>query len=87
MQNPYCQHKIGPQILTKLVEQIARGYHSIAYHNFSHGFTLMQVKIMFIQLFAVSLNKCEQINGYCSDEEKMLYMLAALAHDINHSTF
>ena len=47
----------------------------------------MQVKIMFIQLFAVSLNKCEQINAYCSDEEKMLYMLAALAHDINHSTF
>ena len=42
----FCkENSINELVLEKVIESIAYGYHTVSYHNFSHGFTLMQVRI------------------------------------------
>lgn len=46
----------GKYALIKLIREIASGYNTVSYHNFSHAFSLMHV-LLHIYLDVLSLNK------------------------------
>lgn len=44
MENSFAKKNLNYENLTLLVAEIADNYHSVSYHNFTHGFSLSQVK-------------------------------------------
>lgn len=77
MENNFAKASLNTDNLTLLVAEIADNYHSVSYHNFTHGFSLAQM-----------LYKCfkadPKLGAVYSDEDLTYYMIAGMAHDINH---
>jgi len=53
MENSFAKNRFSEENLRSLITGIANNYNSVSYHNFSHGFALMQV---FLLLFRWSTN-------------------------------
>lgn len=79
MENSFAKSNINPQHLKLLVGEIADNYNSVSYHNFTHGFALMQM-----------LYKCFKsdtgLAKIYSPEDLTYYLIAGITHDVNHST-
>ncbi|XP_031417082.1 cone cGMP-specific 3',5'-cyclic phosphodiesterase subunit alpha' [Clupea harengus] len=68
--------KIPPEILTRWMYTVRKGYRDITYHNWRHGFNVGQT--MFTLLQTGKLRK------YYSDLEAFAMVAAAFCHDIDH---
>uniref|UniRef100_A0A670ZHU3 Phosphodiesterase n=1 Tax=Pseudonaja textilis TaxID=8673 RepID=A0A670ZHU3_PSETE len=68
--------KVPPQVLTRWMYTIRKGYRDITYHNWRHGFNVGQT--MFALLMTGKLKK------YYTDLEAFAMVAAAFCHDIDH---
>uniref|UniRef100_A0A671YAB0 Phosphodiesterase n=1 Tax=Sparus aurata TaxID=8175 RepID=A0A671YAB0_SPAAU len=68
--------KVPPEILTRWMYTVCRGYRDITYHNWRHGFNVGQT--MFTLLLTGKLKK------YYSDLEAFAMVAAGFCHDIDH---
>ncbi|KAL2078224.1 hypothetical protein ACEWY4_025909 [Coilia grayii] len=68
--------KVPPEVLTRWMYTVRRGYRDITYHNWRHGFNVGQT--MFCLLQTGKLRK------YYSDLEAFAMVAAAFCHDIDH---
>uniref|UniRef100_A0A673BCZ0 Phosphodiesterase n=1 Tax=Sphaeramia orbicularis TaxID=375764 RepID=A0A673BCZ0_9TELE len=68
--------KVPPEILTRWMYTVRRGYRDITYHNWRHGFNVGQT--MFTLLLTGKLKK------YYSDLEAFAMVAAGFCHDIDH---
>ncbi|XP_063077072.1 cone cGMP-specific 3',5'-cyclic phosphodiesterase subunit alpha' [Engraulis encrasicolus] len=68
--------KVPPEILTRWMYTVRRGYRDITYHNWRHGFNVGQT--MFCLLQTGKLRK------YYTDLEAFAMVAAAFCHDIDH---
>ncbi|XP_076155130.1 cone cGMP-specific 3',5'-cyclic phosphodiesterase subunit alpha' [Alosa pseudoharengus] len=68
--------KVPPEILTKWMYTVRKGYRDITYHNWRHGFNVGQT--MFCLLQTGKLRK------YYTDLEAFAMVAAAFCHDIDH---
>ncbi|XP_066211384.1 cone cGMP-specific 3',5'-cyclic phosphodiesterase subunit alpha' [Saccopteryx leptura] len=68
--------KVPVEVLTRWMYTVRKGYRSITYHNWRHGFNVGQT--MFTLLTTGSLKK------YYTDLEAFAMLAAAFCHDIDH---
>ncbi|KAF6110618.1 phosphodiesterase 6C [Phyllostomus discolor] len=68
--------KVPVEVLTRWMYTVRKGYRSITYHNWWHGFTVGQT--MFTLLMTGRLRK------YYTDLEAFAMLAAAFCHDIDH---
>uniref|UniRef100_A0A7M4FG73 Phosphodiesterase n=1 Tax=Crocodylus porosus TaxID=8502 RepID=A0A7M4FG73_CROPO len=68
--------KVPPEVLTKWMYTVRKGYRDITYHNWRHGFNVGQT--MFTLLMTGRLKK------YYTDLEAFAMVAAAFCHDIDH---
>lgn len=50
LDNSFAKSKFNPEHIVNLTMEIADRYNSVSYHNFSHGFALMQVSIFISEM-------------------------------------
>ncbi|TSK14525.1 Cone cGMP-specific 3',5'-cyclic phosphodiesterase subunit alpha [Bagarius yarrelli] len=68
--------KVPPEVLTRWMYTVRKGYRDITYHNWRHGFNVGQT--MFCLLQTGKLRK------YYSDLDAFAMVAAAFCHDIDH---
>ncbi|MGH0136929.1 UNVERIFIED_CONTAM: hypothetical protein FKN15_008503 [Acipenser sinensis] len=68
--------KVPPEVLTRWMYTVRKGYRDITYHNWRHGFNVGQT--MFSLLMTGKLKK------YYTDLEAFAMVAAAFCHDIDH---
>ncbi|XP_058882401.1 cone cGMP-specific 3',5'-cyclic phosphodiesterase subunit alpha'-like isoform X1 [Acipenser ruthenus] len=68
--------KVPPEVLTRWMYTVRKGYRDITYHNWRHGFNVGQT--MFSLLMTGRLKK------YYTDLEAFAMVAAAFCHDIDH---
>uniref|UniRef100_A0A8C6XTX8 Phosphodiesterase n=1 Tax=Naja naja TaxID=35670 RepID=A0A8C6XTX8_NAJNA len=68
--------KVPPEVLTRWMYTVRKGYRDITYHNWRHGFNVGQT--MFALLMTGRLKK------YYTDLEAFAMVSAAFCHDIDH---
>ncbi|MGH0119715.1 UNVERIFIED_CONTAM: hypothetical protein FKN15_058668 [Acipenser sinensis] len=68
--------KVPPEVLTRWMYTVRKGYRNITYHNWRHGFNVGQT--MFSLLMTGKLKK------YYTDLEAFAMVAAAFCHDIDH---
>ncbi|XP_041117368.1 cone cGMP-specific 3',5'-cyclic phosphodiesterase subunit alpha'-like [Polyodon spathula] len=68
--------KVPPEVLTRWMYTVRKGYRDITYHNWRHGFNVGQT--MFALLMTGKLKK------YYTDLEAFAMVAAAFCHDIDH---
>uniref|UniRef100_A0A8D0G963 Phosphodiesterase n=1 Tax=Sphenodon punctatus TaxID=8508 RepID=A0A8D0G963_SPHPU len=68
--------KVPPEVLTRWMYTVRKGYRDITYHNWRHGFNVGQT--MFTLLMTGRIKK------YYTDLEAFAMVAAAFCHDIDH---
>uniref|UniRef100_A0A4W3K1J2 Phosphodiesterase n=1 Tax=Callorhinchus milii TaxID=7868 RepID=A0A4W3K1J2_CALMI len=74
--NAVQKFKVPPEVLTRWMYTIRKGYRDITYHNWRHGFNVGQT--MFTLLMTGKIKK------YYTDLEAFAMVAAAFCHDIDH---
>jgi hypothetical protein len=46
-ENSFSKQKLDRNNVEELITEIANNYNSVSYHNFTHGFSLMQVRFYY----------------------------------------
>ncbi|KAL7990476.1 hypothetical protein Chor_013906, partial [Crotalus horridus] len=70
--------KVPPEVLTRWMYTIRKGYRDITYHNWRHGFNVGQT------MFALLMVPTGKLKKYYTDLEAFAMVAAAFCHDIDH---
>ncbi|XP_072524215.1 cone cGMP-specific 3',5'-cyclic phosphodiesterase subunit alpha' [Salminus brasiliensis] len=68
--------KVPPEILTRWMYTVRKGYRDITYHNWRHGFNVGQTMFCLLQT--------GRLRKYYSDLDAFAMVAAAFCHDIDH---
>ena len=77
MENSFCKENYDEKFISKLLKMISQKYNIMAYHNFSHAFSVF---LMFFQCAEVT----PAFKSLFGDFEMFVAYIAALCHDMNH---
>jgi len=81
---------MAPAKLSIIIQNICNEYNVPAYHNFSHGFSVFQVILFFLNINVQTLFyllKKSGLSTVLAKHEIFAALIAALGHDLNHSKF
>ena len=68
---------INDETLKRLIQNMAKNYNILGYHNFSHAFSLFQ---MICHTYFIS-----EFKNFVSPANLFAALISGLAHDMNHS--
>uniref|UniRef100_A0A2H1VME5 Phosphodiesterase n=1 Tax=Spodoptera frugiperda TaxID=7108 RepID=A0A2H1VME5_SPOFR len=69
---------IKPPKLSRFILYVKKGYRDVPYHSWTHAFNVGQ------WAFAALMNYKLVANGYFTDLQALMYLVAAFMHDIDH---
>ena len=81
VQRVLAQNKLSSDIsiesISNFVGTVLKNYHAVAYHNFSHAFSVMQV-------FYFMVKRSPQISNFLNEETFFGGLVSCICHDLSH---